>query len=96
MRLLIAFVATLALVAAGGTLAPAAAVDSGYALTLDQQPGGGSPAPSIDVDITERTVGGDWWANPIWIGVGIVALILLIVIVALATRGGGGTTIIRE
>lgn len=95
MRLLIAFVVALGLVA-GGALTPAVAADSGYVLAIDQQPGTPAPSGEIDVDITERTVGGDWWANPIWIGVGIVALILLIVIVALATRGGGGTTIVRE
>jgi len=94
MRLLIAFVAVLSLTAAGGTLAPVAAADSGYALAVDQQPGGGGVQPNVDIDITE-TGGAQWWADPVWIGVGIVALILLIVIVALATRGGG-TTVIKE
>lgn len=84
MRFLIALLTVLA----GPVLAPA------YAFAM-QQPGG-VPSGEIDIDITERTVGaGDWWANPVWIGVGIVALILLIVIVALATRGGG-TTIVKE
>jgi hypothetical protein len=95
MRFLIALLAVLGLAAASAAFAPALAADSGYVL-VEQQPGG-APAPDIDVDITERTVGGgQWWANPVWIGVGIVALILLIVIVALATRGGGGTTIVKE
>lgn len=94
MRLLMAFVAVLGLAAAGGTLAPVAAADSGFVLAVDQQPGGGIQ-PDVDIDITE-TAGGQWWANPVWIGVGIVALILLIVIVALATRGGGGTTVVKE
>jgi len=97
MRFLIALLAVLGLAAAGATCAPAVAADSGYELALQQQPGG-APAPQgqIDIDITERTVGGgQWWTNPVWIGVAIVALILLIVIVALATRGGG-TTIVKE
>lgn len=92
---LIAFVAVLGLAAASGTLAPAAAAESGYVVAVDQQPGGGGLQPDIDIDVTEIG-GGQWWANPVWIGVGIVALILLIVIVALATRGGGGTTVIKE
>jgi len=95
MRFPIALLAVLGLAAASATFAPAVVAGSGYML-VDQQPGG-APAPEINVDITERTVGGgEWWANPVWIGVGIVALILLIVIVALATRGGGGTTVVKE
>lgn len=88
MRFLIALLTVVGLAAAGPVLAPA------YAFALQQQPGG-VPSGQIDINITERTGGGDWWANPVWIGVGIVALILLIVIVALATRGGG-TTIVKE
>jgi len=86
------------LAAASAPFAPAAMADSGYMLVDQQQPGGGGGGlqGQVDIDITERTVGGgQWWTNPVWIGVGIVALILLIVIVALATRGGG-TTIVKE
>lgn len=83
-------IALLTVVGLGPLLAPA------YAFALQQQPGGGVPSGQIDINITERSVGaGDWWANPVWIGVGIVALILLIVIVALATRGGG-TTVVKD
>ena len=80
-RVLIALLAVLGL-----------AADSAYVLAVDQQPGG--VQPSIDINVTEAA-GGQWLVDPMWIGVGIVALILLIVIVALATRGGG-TTIIKE
>lgn len=95
MRVRIALLAVLGLAAVAGTLV--AAADSAYVVALVQQPGGGAqPAPDVDIDITTRTVdGGPWWNNPVWIGVGIVALILLVVIVALATRGGG-TTIVKE
>lgn len=93
MRLVLALLAVLGMAMADGAVAPAAAADSGYVLALNQQPGGGIQ-PDVDIDITQR--GGEWWANPVWIGVGIVALILLVVIVALATRGGGGTTVIKE
>lgn len=98
MRFLIALLAVLGLAAASPVLASVATANGGYAFALDQgQPGGGgAPSAQIDIDVTERSVGGgDWWANPVWIGVGIVALILLIVIVALATRGGG-TTVIKD
>lgn len=102
MRFLIAVLAVLGMTIAAGAVVPVAAADSGYVLALEQQPEAPQPpeapqqpqAPSISVDITES--GGDWWANPVWIGVGIVALILLVVIVAMATRGGGGTTIVKD
>jgi hypothetical protein len=68
----------------------AAAGDGGSVLAAYQQQPGGL---DVDVDITASR--GDWWADPVWIGLGIVALILLIVIVALIARGGG-TTIIKE
>lgn len=93
MRLAIAVLAVLGMAIATGAAAPvAAAADSGDVLAVDQQPGGGQYDINIDVD----TDGEAWWANPAWMGVGIVALILLIVIVALATRGGGGTTVIKD
>ncbi len=88
MRLLIALLLVLGLSAAAAPLA--AAADAGSVVAMLQQPG------QYDVDISVATDGGAWWTNPVWIGVGVVALILLIVIVALAARGGGGTTIIKE
>jgi len=96
MRFLIVVLAVLGLAAGSAALAPTvAAAEGGDVLALDQQPGGGGLQGQVDIDITERTAGGGWWADPVWIGVGIVALVLLVVIVALATRGGG-TTVIRE
>ena len=46
----------------------------------------------MDINVNDN---GAWWANPMVIGAGVVALVLLIVIVALATRGGG-TTVIKD
>jgi len=90
MRLAIALLTLLSLAAAGTLATPAvAAADSGYVLAMAQQPG----QYSIDIDVD----GGDsaWWDNPLWIAIGVVALVLLIVIIALAVRGGG-TTVIKE
>ena len=90
MRLLCALIAVLGLAVAAADVTPvSAAGDAGSVLAMVQQPG------QYDVDINVNGGGGAWWANPLWIGVGIVGLILLIVIIALATRGGG-TTIIKE
>lgn len=90
MRLLFAVITVLGLAMAIGDVAPAfAAGDAGYVLALNQQPG------QYEVDIDVDSGGAAWWANPLWIGIGVVGLVLLIVIIALATRGGG-TTVIKE
>jgi hypothetical protein len=91
MRLVIPLLVLLGLGMVSGVPTPAlAAIDSGYALAMEQQPG----QYSVDIDVD--TQGADWWANPLWIGIGVVALLVLVVIVALAVRGGGGTTVIKE
>ena len=59
-----------------------------------QQPQQPPPGGRIDVDITTTTTDGDWWANPVWIGIGAVALLLIVVLVVMASRGG--TTVIKE
>jgi hypothetical protein len=49
----------------------------------------------VNVDINTHGGGGAWWTSPIWIAIGIIALVLLIVIIAMAARGSG-TTVIKE
>ena len=89
MRLAVAVFALLGLAAAGNLATPAlAAADSGYVLAMAQQPG----QSSIDIVNSADAV---WWTNPLWIGIGVVALVLLVVIIALAVRGDG-TTVIKE
>jgi H+/Cl- antiporter ClcA len=89
MRLAIALLALLGVAMAGNLATPIlAAANSGYVVALAQQPG----QYSVDINVNDS---GAWWMNPLWIGIGVVALVLLIVIVALAARGGG-TTVIKE
>lgn len=100
MRFMLALVAVLGFIV-GSTAVPAAAAAAtshGYVLVAQQQ-GGGAAAQSgkLDVNIdVNHGRGGAWWTNPVWIAIGVIALILLIVLLALAFRGGGGTTVIRE
>ena len=90
MRLAVALLALLGLAAASNLAAPAlAAADSGYVLAMAQQPG----QYSIDIDVNDADAA--WWTNPLWIGIGVVALVLLAVIIALAIKGGG-TTVMKE
>ena len=66
-----------------------------------QQPSSGGAAPAqpggkLDVDINvNHQSGGRWYANPVWIAIGALALIVLIVLIVMAARGGG-TTVIRD
>ena len=66
-----------------------------------QQPSSGGAAPAqpggkLDVDINvNHHSGGRWYANPVWIAIGALALIVLIVLIVMAARGGG-TTVIRD
>ena len=89
MRLAIALLALLGLAAAGNLTPALAAPDSRYVLAMAQQPG----EYSIDIDVNGADAA--WWSNPLWIGIGVVALVLLVVIIALAVRGSG-TTVIKE
>jgi len=80
-----------------------AAVGSSHDATVValQQPSSGGAAPAqpggkLDVDINvNHHGGGRWYANPVWIAIGALALIVLIVLIVMAARGGG-TTVIRD
>lgn len=48
------------------------------------------PKPDVDVSVTtERTV---WYADPVWITIGVLAAILVIGLIVAASRSGGGST----
>lgn len=91
MRVAIAMLAMLGMMLVGTAVPALAAADSGYVLAASQPPSG---QLDVDVDIGQGG-GGGWWADPIWIAVGAIAIVLLMVIVAMAARGGG-TTVIKE
>ena len=86
MRFLIASLTLIALMCLGPIAAPVLALAQG-------QP----PSGKLDVDINVGHSGGSgaWWNNPMWIAIGVIALVLLIVVVAMAARGSG-TTVIKE
>ena len=84
MRFLIAPLALIAVMCLGPVAVPALALAQG-------QPVQGK----LDIDINTHSGGGAWWANPIWIAIGAIALVLLILIIVMAARGSG-TTVIKE
>ena len=50
--------------------------------------------PSLDVDV-DINKGGDraWYASPVWVAIGGLAVMLLIVLLVVAFRGGGTTVV---
>jgi hypothetical protein len=49
----------------------------------------------VDINVNHNGGGGRWYANPMWIAIGALAVILLIALIVMAGRGGG-TTVIRD
>ena len=93
MRFLIALLAVFGLmVGSVATPVVTASADSGYALALDDQQ---NPTGRLEVDIDTNEGGGAWYTSPLWIAIGVIALVLLILLIVAATRGGG-TTVIKE
>ena len=62
-------------------------------LAIQQQPAS-QPAQETHVTRTETTT--SWWADPVWIGVGVIALLVIVLLIVFANRGSGDrTTVIR-
>src|SRR5437588_804229 len=72
----------------------------GTAVVALQEPSGGAaqaqPGGKLDVDVNVNhgTSGGRWYASPVWIAIGALALIVIIALIFMAGRGGG-TTVVR-
>ena len=46
----------------------------------------------IEVDVNDSR-GGAWYTNPVWIAIGIIALVLIIALIAMAGRGRDTTVV---
>jgi len=86
MRVLIAFLTALTTVMLGSAVLPVVALAAG------QQPNG---QINVDVDLNRGHGGGAWWTNPMWIAIGVIALVVLILLIVMATRSDR-TTIVKE
>lgn len=86
MRFVIALLMALGLMVGAAISEPGLVGDGAYVVSAQQ------PTGQIDVDID--TDGDAWWANPVWIGIGVVGLLALIAIIVAASRGG--TTVVKD
>ena len=71
-------------------LAPAAVALVNHQASPAPQP------PQINVEVN-RGGGRAWYASPVWIAIGAIALVVVILMIVMAARGGGagGTTVVR-
>ena len=68
-----------------------AADSSNTVAAADFQPDG----KDLKVDININRGSGRWYANPVWMAIGGLAVLVLLVLIVMAVRGGG-TTIVKE
>ena len=92
MRVVFACLIAIGLFAGAGVMAEAATIDGSSVIALSQAPQ--VPSGELNVDINTDGGGGAWWSNPVWIAIGVIALVVLVLAIALSNRGG--TTIIKE
>jgi hypothetical protein len=95
MRFAVAMAASLGIVLGSAVLSPdslAVASAASEYITAAQQP---EPSGQAQIDVDVNRGGGGWWASPVWIAIGVVAVLLVIAIIAMAARGGG-TTVIKD
>ncbi|MGH7607500.1 MAG: hypothetical protein ACREME_09185 [Gemmatimonadales bacterium] len=81
---------------AAGTL-PSPASGSAPALVAPiALPAGPVAAMTQDIEVDVDDGGeGAWYTQPVWIAIGVIALIVIILLIAMAGRGGGRTTVVK-
>ncbi len=87
MRFVIALLIVLGFVAATGVELPSLVTDGSSIVSAQDVPSG-----KLEVDI-DTDSDGDWWMSPMWIGIGVVALVAVIALIAAIARGGGTTVV---
>lgn len=58
---------------------------------------GNPPATPPQINVEVNRGGRAWYASPVWVAIGVIALVLVVMLIAMAARGGGGggTTVVR-
>jgi hypothetical protein len=52
--------------------------------------------PDKKIEITIGDHAPAWYHNPVWIAIGILAIVVIVLLIVVLTRGGGGTTIVKD
>jgi hypothetical protein len=52
--------------------------------------------PDKTIQVTVQNSGRVWYQNPIWIAIGILAVVMVLLLIVIAVRGSGGTTIVKD
>lgn len=74
--------------------APSASLFAAMQESQPSQPVTQPPAKGeVDLDV-EINDGSAWYTDPVWIVIGIAALVVIVALIAMAGRGGG-TTVVR-
>jgi hypothetical protein len=76
---------------AAAPLAPAGHSISALSTSFEQ-----SVPKEVNVDINVNRGGGRWYANPVWIAIGAIAVVVVLLLLVMIARGGGGTTIVHD
>src|SRR5437867_8477908 len=51
---------------------------------------------TLDINITQQGGGRRWYASPMWIAIGAIAVVVVLMLLVMAVRGGGGgTTVVK-
>ena len=106
----LAFTVMLGLWSTSSTATPVSGSQGVSITALQQQPSGGSAEPAqpgsgtqqaqpsgkvdVDINVNRGQSSARWYANPMWIAIGALAVIVLIALIVMAGRGGG-TTIVK-
>ena len=63
----------------------------GSAIAYAQDQAGGKL--SVDINVNKAGGGNRWYANPMWIAIGGLAVLLFVVLIVMVSRGGGTTVV---
>ena len=47
------------------------------------------------IEVNTHSSHGAWYTQPVWIAIGIIALILIVVLISMAGRGRSNTTVVK-
>jgi hypothetical protein len=91
----VAVVCGLVMIPAGHASGALAAGTPGVAVLSAQTPDAPPPQQPAQVNVQVQHSGRVWYASPVWIAIGAIALVVLIMLIVMASRGSGGTTVVR-